>query len=75
VGGLGEEIRGGGRHHHGVRALGDRDVLHRLAALGIEEIGEHRAPRQRTPGEIADEALRVGRAHHRDRRAEPGELA
>ena len=75
VRGLGQEVRGGRRHDDGGGALGERDVLDRGLALGIEEIGQHRPAGERAEGERAHELLRVLSQAHGDRGAEPRELA
>jgi hypothetical protein len=64
VGCLGQEIGGGGGHDQGVGPLGEGDVLDRLRALGIEQIGEHGPAGQRAEREGAHEALGVGGGDH-----------
>ena len=56
-------------------ALGEGDVLDRLGALRIEEVGEHRPAGERAEGEGAHEPLGVRGGAHRDRGAGRVELA
>ena len=64
VGGLGQEIGRGRRHHEGIRPLGESHVLDGLLTLRIEEAREDRPARERAEGEGAHEMLGVGRHHH-----------
>ena len=66
VGRLREDVRRGGRDEHGVGALGERDVLHGIWCLRIEEVLEHGASGERPPRERSDELARVRRGHDGD---------
>src|SRR2546425_49867 len=75
VGGLREEVRGRRCHDDSVAPLRERDVLDGIGALRVEEVGEHRSPGQGAERQRADELTRVLGETHRDRGAEPAELA
>src|SRR5207245_763289 len=72
---LGQEVGGGRRDHDGVRALGQRHVLDRVGALGIEEVREHGTAGERAEGEGAYELARVLGQADGGAGAERGELA
>ena len=74
VRGLGDDVRGGRHDQDGGGALGERDVLDRLVALGIEQVRQHRASGQRPEGERSHELAGVLGQAHRHPRAEARQL-